>query len=49
MHIILHFISPLIGLGFNNFITHLFWFLPLASMKLDYAVLDEIAEVTIGD
>jgi hypothetical protein len=39
----------LIGLGFKNFIIHLFWFLPFASMKQDYAVLDEIAEVTIGD
>ena len=39
----------LIGLGFNNFIAHLFWFLPFASMKQDYAVLDEITEMTIGD
>jgi hypothetical protein len=42
---------PRIGLGFNNFIAHpsLFWFLPFASMKQDYAVLDESADVTIGN
>jgi hypothetical protein len=40
---------PLIGLGFNNFIIHLFWFLPSASIKQDYAVLNEIAGATNGD
>jgi hypothetical protein len=40
---------PLIGLGFNNFIVHLFWFLAFASVKQGYAVLDEIEGVTIGD
>jgi hypothetical protein len=40
---------PLIVLDSITSIAHLFWFLPFTSMKQEYAVLDEIAEVKIGD
>ena len=40
---------PLIGKGFNNFIDHLFWYLPFSSVKQAHAVLNGVEEITIGD